>query len=118
MKRLNNLYYNNLSYSILKCEYETVKSNCRHGRKLVNFANFLNSNIYEILKDLYNQQYTLNLNETFLKNDKQYLKSFFFMNLLIYMIPVIYVNMNFKNIYILCKYTQKFMRLKSRWTYC
>lgn len=45
-------------------EYKIIKND-----KIAGYFNAL---------DLYNQQYILNLNERFLKNDKQYLKSLFF----------------------------------------
>lgn len=57
--------YNQKIYPIPKIqEYKLIKDD-----KMAGYFNAL---------DLYNQQYTLNLNETFLKNDKQYLKSLFF----------------------------------------
>lgn len=72
MKRQNNLYYPNLKYQIIEQEYLQVKKNCRHGRKLINFSTFLNSNIYEILEKLYNRNYEFDRYYVFLLKEYKY----------------------------------------------
>ena len=88
--------YNQKIYPIPKIqEYKLIKDDKMAG--------------YFKALDLYNQQYTLNLNEIFLKNDKQYLKSLFFHEL-----THLYDSGNLRT---LCRYIQKFMHLKLKWTY-
>ncbi len=72
MKRKNNFYYDNLTYSNLLKIYKEVRTTCKSETKLFYFTQNLHTNIYEILKKMYDQKYNFKNYHIFLICEPKY----------------------------------------------
>lgn len=72
MKRINNIYYKNISFSILLKMYQEIKCNCHNENKLFLFEKDLNTNILNIENKLLNNNYHFHNNYIFLIKDPKY----------------------------------------------
>lgn len=72
MKRQKNNLIDCVTYNNLYCQYKVIRKNCKNKKKIFYFSKELNTNLYEIGKNLRNESYNFGFYNIFLIHENKY----------------------------------------------